>query len=680
MPSQITLLVKKRHPTSRLPKPVQDTLRTAKLAARKALLDSLGTELDTAAAQNNGRLPYNYMSNLVKKVHQNPSMDWVTADVINGHRRRMKEKQMEEHSSPPLEQSHMSNSNDDKARRNKGGRPKGTTNENAHSTTVKIIRATNIVTTKYNALREKCNSEGKRVPKGSIDDIIERAKADLSLDSSIIIPHSTIRARILRGNLQPLVPRGGLVSPMLEIEPLLVGIIVFLQGARQPVGKKVILALANDLVKDTGIEEKVIAFKKKYCGINCNTADLGPKYYEDFMKRNGHLLESKRGEKFANDRSEWSSYTNFEFMYDDIYDELVKSGNATKHNEALFFDKNGNRVETEEEAFGLPTQYVLIRPENVFHMDECGNNTNQKKDGPKGGSKMVCKKGTTPKIICATTDTHFTVLGVTASSNHPVMCVVIFAGEKMDPLWAMGADLFAEVNGSVEDIHFMRNNSGPGKYHPFGPTCNFRGVEVPCLCMATPSGGITSDTLTLILQTLDKYGATERGPGVKPHLIVDGHGSRFELPFLKYVTNEETKWSVCIGVPYGTSYWQVGDSSEQNGSWKMAATQAKEDLVKLKLKRQMPITIEKTDVIPLTNYAWKRSFARKESNQKALCARGWNPLNYNLLLHPEIAATKPITAKPITANQAEPESSITMGVPTFNRLNVSKNACLGLNK
>jgi hypothetical protein len=97
----------------------------------------------------------------------------------------------------------------------------------------------------------------------------------------------------------------------------------------------------------------------------------------------------------------------------------------------------------------------------------------------------------------------------------------------------------------------------------------------------------------------------------------------------------------------------------------MAATQAKEDLVKLKLKRQMPITIEKTDVIPLMNYAWKRSFARKESNQKALCARGWNPLNYNLLLHPEIAATKTITAKPITANQAEPESSITMGVPTF---------------
>jgi hypothetical protein len=107
MPSQITLLVKKRQPTSRLPKPVQDTLRTAKLAARnarKALLNSLGTELDTAAAQNNGRLPYNYMSNLVENVHQNPSMVWVTADVIYGHRRRMKENQMEEHSSPPLEQ------------------------------------------------------------------------------------------------------------------------------------------------------------------------------------------------------------------------------------------------------------------------------------------------------------------------------------------------------------------------------------------------------------------------------------------------------------------------------------------------------------------------------------------------------------------------------------------------
>jgi hypothetical protein len=30
-----------------------------------------------------------------------------------------------------------------------------------------------------------------------------------------------------------------------------------------------------------------------------------------------------------------------------------------------------------------------------------------------------------------------------------------------------------------------------------------------------------------------------------------------------------------IGFPYGPSYWQVGDSSEQNGSFKMKLTKEK---------------------------------------------------------------------------------------------------------
>ncbi len=52
-----------------------------------------------------------------------------------------------------------------------------------------------------------------------------------------------------------------------------------------------------------------------------------------------------------------------------------------------------------------------------------------------------------------------------------------------------------------------------------------------------------------------------------PFLLLDGHGSRFQLPFLDYITAEDMKWTVCIGVPYGTHVWQVGDSSEQNGAF-----------------------------------------------------------------------------------------------------------------
>jgi hypothetical protein len=52
--------------------------------------------------------------------------------------------------------------------------------------------------------------------------------------------------------------------------------------------------------------------------------------------------------------------------------------------------------------------------------------------------------------------------------------------------------------------------------------------------------------------------------------LLDGHGSHFELEFQEYTNYKETKWEVNIGLSYGTSYWQVGGSPEQNKFFKMA--------------------------------------------------------------------------------------------------------------
>lgn len=52
-------------------------------------------------------------------------------------------------------------------------------------------------------------------------------------------------------------------------------------------------------------------------------------------------------------------------------------------------------------------------------------------------------------------------------------------------------------------------------------------------------------------------------------IILDGHESRLGLPFLRYIINEDHKWFVSLVVPFATSYWQVGDSAEQNGMFKM---------------------------------------------------------------------------------------------------------------
>jgi hypothetical protein len=51
--------------------------------------------------------------------------------------------------------------------------------------------------------------------------------------------------------------------------------------------------------------------------------------------------------------------------------------------------------------------------------------------------------------------------------------------------------------------------------------------------------------------------------------------------------------------PYGTSYWQVGDSSEQNECFKMSLTKNKQALVTAKNDANLPYEINRTDVVKL---------------------------------------------------------------------------------
>jgi hypothetical protein len=85
---------------------------------------------------------------------------------------------------------------------------------------------------------------------------------------------------------------------------------------------------------------------------------------------------------------------------------------------------------------------------------------------------------------------------------------------------------------------------------------------------------------------------------------------------------QPTKWNVSIGLPYGTSYWKVGDSSEQNGCFKMALTKAKQELVTKKDNR-LDFAVDKRDVVKLVKEAWAASFGRIRTNQKAILHRGW---------------------------------------------------------
>ena len=85
-----------------------------------------------------------------------------------------------------------------------------------------------------------------------------------------------------------------------------------------------------------------------------------------------------------------------------------------------------------------------------------------------GGERYVRVAETTPKGKCSTKFKHWTLLGLTTFDGSPVVCTVIFSGEKHVPLYETGMDQFGKVEGFVSEgsflpqwsyLHFQRKGS-----------------------------------------------------------------------------------------------------------------------------------------------------------------------------------------------------------------------------
>jgi hypothetical protein len=112
--------------------------------------------------------------------------------------------------------------------------------------------------------------------------------------------------------------------------------------------------------------------------------------------------------------------------------------------------------------------------------------------------------------------------------------------------------------------------------------------------------------------------------------------------FLDYVNDPKYRWTVCIGVPYETHIWQVADSSELNGAFKMGVTRTEKAIYNAKPDR-LKGKWKMTDIIPIVNGAFPTSFGQVDKLKKAIADRGWGLLNCALLQHPEVVKTKPVT-------------------------------------
>lgn len=116
--------------------------------------------------------------------------------------------------------------------RQKGGRPKGSTLKSSQAEQENYQKACAEAARDFQNLSTNKRVGERRLKKGTLIQVIEDAKKRHNVEH-LKIPKETIKSRIKQGSLVP--NHRGLVSPMEQIEPLLVKLCILLGHARPTV-------------------------------------------------------------------------------------------------------------------------------------------------------------------------------------------------------------------------------------------------------------------------------------------------------------------------------------------------------------------------------------------------------------------------------------------------------------
>ena len=390
---------------------------------------------------------------------------WLTRHMINGYIRR---KKLNEDKGTAVNTTInnvaflSTNSN------NITGRPKGTSAVSILDNESKKEEATNKIAINYQAARA---ANGGVLKRGTFKKIHDTVMADLQLNFTI--KQKTIISRLNRNSLS-VNKQNNKTTPLFQIESLLLQISLWKQDAGQPITPSEGIALANSLIDGKPIQEKLKTFQSSIRA--APTGSVSAKFWQQFIKRNKHLLDVGNGYRVAGNRTEWVTYENVDRMYDLVYEQMIRSGVAKQlePHEYYYVNSKGDKV-SKLESVGLQVKVEVIHPEYILFGDEVGTDISQKNDGHVGGQKFVAAKGTRANVKSSHRDGRLTVIGLTAANGDAVMAIIIFAAEELTFEQRMGHD----IRVLFDDELTIDENSGPGKTFPGGPSCNFRGYRSP---------------------------------------------------------------------------------------------------------------------------------------------------------------------------------------------------------
>jgi hypothetical protein len=139
-------------------------------------------------------------------------------------------------------------------------------------------------------------------------------------------------------------------------------------------------------------------------------------------------------------------------------------------------------------------------------------------------------------------------------------------------------------------------------------------------------------------------------------LIIDRHEWWLDPKFVTCINDPRHLWKVCLGDPYATNYWQVWDSAEQSGVFKVLWYAEKEKVVKYKSDRRIPMYLNAKDIVPMTNRIWDSSFGWQRTNKQATSDQSWNPPNHKLQSHRKLLPQNNTNTNQSKVTNSEPPS------------------------
>ena len=149
--------------------------------------------------------------------------------------------------------------------------------------------------------------------------------------------------------------------------------------------------------------------------------------------------------------------------------------------------------------------------------DEVGSNLSQEGDNANGCERHMSAPNKVPYQSAATKNHRFTNIGITRLDGEPLMCVTIIAGKKRDVAIETGIewDMLDEFDDyyieDEDDYVFLKNNFGENGLLPGGPSCFYKGIEVPAFTTFSEGGGIDGNILCEIFKRIDDLGLYDHG-------------------------------------------------------------------------------------------------------------------------------------------------------------------------